>query len=163
MRTEMDDERNSTLLLLRRTRRMTRAALEPLDPGAAAHDGEPAWQVRDMLGHLGVWNGEAARSLEAHAAGSAYMCIEGTGLYDAYNERAVLERRAWPMADVWAEYEAMHDRLEAAIVAMPPDRWDTPIQYPWTELGSVVGLVVLMTEHETSDHCEPMLAGSDGG
>lgn len=162
MRTEMDDERNSTLQLLRRTRRMTHAALDPLDPEAVVHDGEPAWQVRDVLGHLGVWNGEAALSLEAHAAGGQYTCIETSGLYDPYNEQAVLERRAWPMADVWAEYETTHDRLDAAIETMPPDRWDTPIQYPWTELGSVVGLVVLMTEHETSDHCEPLLARSGG-
>lgn len=163
MRTEMDDERNSTLLLLRRTRRMTRAALEPLDPEAMVHDDEPAWRVRDVLGHLGVWNGEAARSLEAHAAGGQYTCIASAGFYDDYNEQAASERRAWSMADVWAEYEATHDRLEAAVAAMPPDRWDTPIQYPWTELGSVVGLVVLMTEHETSDHCEPILARASRG
>ncbi len=160
MRTEIDDERDSTLWLLRRTRRMTRKALEPLDPGQVVHDDERAWQVRDVLGHLGVWNGEAARSLEAHAAGGEYTCIDTAGLYDAYNEQAAVERRAWPMADVWAEYEATHDRLEAAIATMPPDRWDTPIQYPWTVLGSVVGLVVLMTEHETSDHCEPLMARS---
>jgi hypothetical protein len=158
MRTEMDDERNSTLLLLRRTRRMTRAALEPLAPEAVVHAAAPTWRARDVLGHLGVWNGEAARSLEAHAAGGAYACIASAGFYDDYNERAASERRAWAMADVWAEYETTHDRLEAAVATMPPDRWDTPIQYPWTELGSVVGLVVLMTEHETSDHCEPILA-----
>jgi len=163
MRTEMDDERNSTLSLLRRTRRMTLAALEPLDPDAVVHDDEQAWQVRDVLGHLGVWNGEAARSLEAHAAGGEYTCIDTSGLYDGYNEKAALERRAWPMADVWAEYEATHDRLEAAIATMPPERWDTPIKYSWTELGSVVGLVVLMTEHETTDHCEPLQARSGRG
>lgn len=163
MRTEMDDERNSTLLLLRRTRRMTRAALEPLDPEAMVHDDVAAWQVRDVLGHLGVWNGEAARSLEAHAAGGEYTCIASAGFYDDYNEQAARERRAWPAAEVWAEYEATHDRLEAAVAAMPPDRWDTPIQYPWTEEGSVVGLVVLMTEHETSDHCEPIQARSGRG
>ena len=163
MRIDVDDERDSTLWLLRRTRRMTRAALEPLDPDAVVHDDEQAWRVRDVLGHLGVWNGEAARSLEAHAAGGEYTCIATPGLYDTYNERAVAERRAWPVADVWAEYEASHDRLEAATATMQPDRWDTPIQYPWTELGSVVGLVVLMTEHETSDHCEPLPARLGGG
>ena len=163
MRTEMDDERNSTLLLLRRTRRMTRDALEPLDPQAIVHGDGPAWQVRDVLGHLGVWNGEAARSLEAHAAGGEYTCIASAGFYDDYNEQAASERRAWSMADVWAEYEETHDRLETAVATMPPVRWDTPIQYPWTELGSVVGLVVLMTEHETSDHCEPIQARSDPG
>jgi hypothetical protein len=30
-------------------------------------------------------------------------------------------------------------------------------------VGSVVGLIVLMTEHETSDHCEPLLARSGQG
>jgi len=163
MRTEMDDERNSILSLLRRTRRLTLASLEPLDPDTVVYDDEQAWRVRDVLGHLGVWNGEAARSLETHAAGDEYTCIATPGLYDTYNERAVTERRAWPVTDVWAEYEATHDRLEGAIATMPPDRWDTPIMYPWTELGSVVGLVVLMTEHETSDHCEPMLARSGRG
>jgi len=59
---------------------------------------------------------------------------------------------------VWAEYEATHDRLEAAIVAMPAERWDAPLLYPWNERGTVVGLVVLMTEHETADHCEPIAA-----
>lgn len=163
MRIDVESERNSTLSLLRRTRRMTRTALEPLDPDAVVHDDEQAWRVRDVLGHLGVWNREAARSLEAHAAGGGYTCIATSGLYDSYNEGAITERRAWPMAGVWAEFEATHHRLEAAIGGMPPDRWDTPIQYPWTELGSVVGLVVLMTEHETSDHCEPLLARMRGG
>lgn len=161
MRTEMDDERSSTLSMLRRTRRTTRALLGSLDPNAIVDVGE-GWRVRDVVGHLGVWNAEAARSLEAHAAGGEYTCIGSTGLYDEYNAGTVAERRAWPMADLWAEYEAAHDRLEAAIATMPPDRWDTPAQYPWTELGSVLGLVVLMTEHETTDHCEP-LTGHDQG
>lgn len=161
MRSEVDDERTATLALLRRTRRMTRATLDRLDPEAVVHDDEEAWRTRDVIGHLGVWNGEAARSLEAHAAGSGYACIDTDARYDAYNEQAAIERRDWTVDRVWAEYEATHDRLEAAVAAMPPDRWDAPALYPWNELGTVVGLVILMTEHETADHCEP-LAGRVG-
>ena len=65
---------------------------------------------------------------------------------------AALERRGWPMDRVWTEYEETHDRLEAADEAMPADRWDVPARYPWNECGTVAGLVVLMTEHETADH-----------
>jgi hypothetical protein len=158
MRTEVQAERTATLALLRRTRRTTRAALEPLDPEEVVHDDERAWRVRDVIGHLGVWNGEAARALEAHAAGGEYTCIEADELYDAYNEPAAIERRPWPMERVWAEYEATHDRLEAAVATMPADRWDAAALYPWNERGTVVGLVVLMTEHETADHCEPVAA-----
>ena len=158
MRTDITSERTATLAVLRRTRRSTRELLAGLDPALVVHDDEDAWQVRDVVGHLGVWNGEAARSLEAHAAGGEYACIDSDALYDAYNGPAASERRAWPVGRVWAEYEATHDRLEAAIVAMPAERWDAPLLHPWNERGSVVGLVVLMTEHETADHCEPIAA-----
>jgi hypothetical protein len=62
-------------------------ALERLDPGAVVHDDEQASHVSDVLGHLGVWNGETARALEAHAARGEHTCIEGSGLHDAYNEQ----------------------------------------------------------------------------
>lgn len=43
---------------------------------------------------------------------------------------------------------------------MPADRWDVPALYPWNERGTVVGLVVLMTEHETADHCDLVKAAT---
>ncbi len=156
MRANVDAERTATLALLRRTRRTTRALLDAMDPERTVHDDERAWRVRDVVGHLGVWNGETARALEAHATGGEYACIESDALYDEYNGPAAIARRGWQIAQVWAEYEATHDRLEAAVRSMPADRWDAPTLYPWNERGSVVGLVVLMTEHETADHCEPV-------
>jgi hypothetical protein len=159
MRTDVDIERTATLALLRRTRHATRTLLGGLDPEMVVHDDEGAWRVRDVVGHLGIWNGEAARSLEAHASGGEYTCI-GSDLYDEYNGAAALERRGWPMDRVWTEYERTHDRLEAAVEAMPADRWDVPALYPWNERGTVVGLVVLMTEHETADHCDLVKAAT---
>jgi hypothetical protein len=157
MRSDVIDERESTLGLMRRTRRLTRAALEPLDPEAVIGDGDDGWMVRDVIGHLGVWNGEAAKALEAHAFGETYTVLDAARRYDDYNATATKERRAWPMERVWAEYDETHARFEAAVESMPTDRWDVPVVYPWTEVGSIPGLVVLMTEHETADHCEPIL------
>ena len=135
MRSDVIDERESTLGLLRRTRRATHATLEPLDPEAGVQDGDDAWMVRDVVGHLGVWNGEAAKALEAHAFGETYTVLEGARGYDDYNAEAVAERRTWSMEQVWAEYDETHARLEAAVESMPTDRWDVPVPYPWTESG----------------------------
>ncbi len=158
MRTNVEGERTAALALLRRTRRATRSLLGGLDPELVVHSDEQGWRVRDVLGHLAVWNGEAARSLEEHAIGGEYACIESDALYDDYNGAAVAERRRGPHDQVWAEYEATHDRLEAAVETMPAERWDAAALYPWNERGTVAGLILLMTEHETADHCEPVAA-----
>ena len=94
MRTEIDDERDSTLWLLRRTRRMTRQALEPLDPGAVVHDDEQAWQVRDVLGHLGVWNGDAfALGNLWNIAGQCWVLagILATGVLPSFTKKTKIQ------------------------------------------------------------------------
>ena len=107
-----------------------------------------------MVGHLATWNGEAARSLEAHAAGREHTCIASDALDDEYNGAAADERRTWTVDQVWAEYEATHDRLEAAVQSMPPDRWQAAMLFPWNERGTIRHLVDLMTDHEKVDHCD---------
>ena len=61
MNSNVEERRRQTLDLLAKTRRETRSALSRLDPKRVVHTDERAWCVRDVLGHLGVWNGEAAR------------------------------------------------------------------------------------------------------
>jgi hypothetical protein len=155
-RTDVETERSATLALLRRTREATRRLQAELDPDAVVHVEAESWRVRDVVGHLAIWNGEAAHSLAAHASGGEHACVDSPGRYDEYNALAVRKRRAWPIDRVWSEYEATHDELEAAVEAMPAARWDAPALYPWNERGTVVGLVVVMTDHETTDHREPI-------
>ena len=71
--------------LLDKTLQETRLALSDIDPERVVHDGNSPWRVRDVIGHIGVWNGEAAQSLLAHAAGGKYHCISSEAKYDEYN------------------------------------------------------------------------------
>lgn len=157
MNPDIEARRRQMLDLLDQTRHATRAALSRLDPERVVHSDERAWRVRDVVGHLGVWNGEAARSLNAHARGGEYSCIPSESEYYAYNGPAADERRAWPMQAVWDEYEHSHDQLKAMIERMPAEKWDREMLYPWRLRGTVEDLIRIMMKHETHDHCDLVL------
>ena len=155
----IEETRTLVLELLAATRRDTRSAFAGLDPELMVHHDKPAWRLRDVLGHLGVWNGEAAKSLQAHARGEEYHCIPSAH-YDQYNEAAAAERGAWPMAQVWAEYEASGDQLKAVIEAMPAERWSAEVLYPWNVRGTVRRLIEIMMQHEVKHRKVMPEAGS---
>ncbi len=147
MNSNVEETRRLMLALLDRTRRETRSLLSRLDPERVVHDDERAWRVRDIVGHLAVWNGEAARSLSAHAKGDEYTCIPTRAEYDEYNGPAADERRAWTVEQVWAEYEASHDQLKMIVETMPAGKWDGEMLYPWNERGTIEQFIKRMMKH----------------
>ncbi len=153
----VEEARRSLLNLLEQTRRETRSLLSALDPQRVVHNDERAWRVRDVVGHLAVWNVEAARSLVAYANGDVYICIDSSSEYYDYNGPAADERKAWTLDEVWAEYEASHDQLKKAIEAMPTDRWNGEMIYPWNERGTIEQLIQVMMNHEKVDHCDVVM------
>ena len=154
MNSKVKETRRLTLDLLDKTRRETRSLLSGLDPERVVHTDERAWRVRDILGHLGVWNGEAVRSLKAYVEGGQYHCIPTDAQYYEYNGPAADERKAWTLEQVWAEYEAAHDQLRSLVETMPAEKWDGEMIYPWNEQGSVAHLLTVMMDHERVDHCD---------
>ncbi len=156
MNSNMEETRNTTLYLLDMTRRETRLALAGVDPERVIHDDNRAWRVRDIVGHIGVWNGEAARSLRAYAGGGEYHCITSEAKYDEYNGLAADERRAWNIEQVWAEYEASGDQLKLLLETMPAENWNGVMLYPWNEQGTIRNLIEIMMKHEV-DHREIIL------
>jgi hypothetical protein len=154
MTSSVTETRKQMLDLLDKTQRETRALLSQLDPERVIHTDERAWRVRDILGHLGVWNGEAVRSLKAYAEGGEYYCIPTDAQYYAYNGPAADERRTWTMEQVWAEYYAAHDQLKRIVESMPDEKWDGEMMYPWNERGMVERLIKVMMDHEKVDHCD---------
>jgi len=148
MQSSVEETRSLLLELLDVTRRETRKALSGIDPEDVVHSDDRAWKVRDILGHLGVWNGEAARSLLAHAQGGEYHCIPSEAKYDEYNDTAAEERRAWMIKQVWAEYEASSEQLKLLVERMPVENWGQDMLYPWNERGTMRNLIKVMMKHE---------------
>ena len=148
MNSNAEETRNLMVQLLDVTQRKTRLVLSSIDPERAVFNDNPIWRVRDVIGHIGVWNGEAAHSLRAHAEGGEYHCIESEAKYDEYNGFAVEERRTWNIDQVWAEYEASYDQLKLLVETMPAENWNGDMLYPWNERGTIRNLIEVMMKHE---------------
>jgi hypothetical protein len=158
MNPNVEETRALMLQLLDVTQRKTRLARSGIDPEWVVFNDDPIWRVRDVVGHIGVWNGEAANSLRMHAEGGEYHCIESEMQYDEYNASAVEVRRAWNIDQVWAEYEASYHELKLLVETMSEDNWNTDMLYPWNERGTVRKLIEIMMKHEV-EHREIMSGG----
>jgi len=154
MKPSAEEVRQQMLSLLDITRRETCALLSSLDPDRIIHTDERAWRVRDIIGHLGVWNGEAVRSLMAYVEGGEYSCIPTEAKYYEYNGPAADERKTWTMNEVWAEYETAHDQLKRIVASMPDEKWEGEMLYPWNARGTVEYFIKVMMSHEKVDHCD---------
>ncbi len=146
--------RQNMLSLLDKTRNETRTLLCGLDPNLAIHTDERAWRVRDILGHLAVWNGEAVLSLQAYVEGGEYHCIPAETQYYDYNGPAADERKCWSMDQVWAEYETAHEQLRQIVTTLPDEKWEGEMLYPWNSRGTAEYLIRVMMAHESVDHCD---------
>jgi len=158
MKANVKETRQRMLKLLDETRRETQRAFSTIAPERVVHGGNSPWRVRDVIGHNGVWNGEAAQSLRAHAEGQAYHCISSEAKYDEYNGSAVNARRAWTVEQVWDEYQTSHDQLRSLVETMPDEAWDRKMLYPWNEQGATWELIEVMMKHE-EEHRQAILAG----
>ena len=156
MNANVKETRNLMMELLDETRRETQLALSNIDPERIVHNGSSPWRVRDVIGHIGVWNGEAAQSLHAHTEGREYHCISSEAKYDEYNGSAVVERRTWTIEQVWEEYQTSHDRLKLLVETMSNEDWGREMLYPWNEKGATWRLIEVMMKHE-EEHREPIL------
>ena len=154
----MEEIRNLMLKLLDVTQRETRLVLATIDPDRVVYNDDPKWRVRDVIGHVGVWNGEAARSLRAHVEGGEYHCIQSETEYDEYNAIAVDGRRAWNMEQVWAEYGASYDQLISLVETIPAENWNVDLLYPWNERGTMRNFIEVMMKHEV-EHREIISGG----
>jgi len=161
MNSWIEESRARTLQLLDGTGRETRSLLSALGPDRIVHTDERAWRVRDIVGHLGVWNWEAARSMRAYSQGGEYRCIPTEAEYDNYNGPAAEARRAWTMEQVWTEYETAHDELRRLIERLPDEKWAGEMLYPWNERGTAAHLIEIMMTHEERDHCSLVRGVSD--
>lgn len=95
------------------------------------------WTVKDILGHLGAWESEAALNVERAAHGED----EGPAIresVDEWNAQRVVERRRLPLVDVIQEFNDSRDRLLAALEVWPGDAvplgpagWDETARLWW--------------------------------
>ena len=149
-----DGEKKRLIDLLTETHAATRATVEGVDPELRVYtDTEAGWRIRDVIGHLAVWDRETARSLRAFRAGTEYSVPEFDE--DAYNQQAAEQQRKLTDQQAFAEWEQAHEDQREAVQEILPEQFPGDLLYPWgDERGSIAQLVEEMAEHEVEHRDE---------
>ncbi len=152
-----EQERNKLMARLDETRRETMRMLAGIDLSRTVYP-SPVWRGQDVIGHISLWEGEAAKSLRAFAQGREYV-TDWAGDEDGFNNAAVDVRRSWSLEQIMTELATTREEMKAALMALPADRLSQIIRCPWGELGSVSYLIEGMIEHEI-EHRDHILGAS---
>ena len=150
-----DGEKKRLIDLLAETHAATRATVEGVDPELRVHtDTEAGWRIRDVIGHLAVWDRKTARSLRALRGGTEYSIPDFDE--DVYNQQAAQQQRKLTDQHAFAEWEHSHEDHREAVEQIPLDQFPGDLLYPWgDERGNIAQLFEYMAEHEV-EHREEM-------
>ena len=103
-------------------------------------------RVRDVLAHVAAWELEAARSLEAYAAGSVWKHEPFD--VDGLNQTFFEQYRDWSDDQVRALLAQSHAALADATRSLSDDQVIGELVYPWGARGDVETLLLDMWNHE---------------
>jgi len=100
------------------------------------------WSFHDMASHLGAWRLRAIERFEAVARGEAdppspWPAELEDADDDAVNEWIRDRDRTRPLDEILAAYDAMWDRLAAALEALPDATIADPDALPWMDGNAI--------------------------
>ena len=120
---------------------------------------EPAWQVRDILWHIAVWDRQVAKSIQAFLAGGEYAIPEFKE--DQFNSAALQDGRDHTPDQLLSECDQARSEFQLAVVRVPDDLLRTEFLYPWgDESGDVAQVVKYMIEHDEEHRSEIIAAAN---
>ena len=109
--------------ILRACRASTEATIAPLSPKQLTMPtvlGDGTWSIKDLLGHLATWEERALVTAGLRSAPKRAPAFASVAEFNAHH----LERkRAWSLAKVRKDYDAVRTDLVVGIEAMDDERW----------------------------------------
>jgi len=149
----MSVERTALVEPLKESHSATRDVVDAVDPEYPVHT-QTGWTVRDIMGHIGSWDIQAAKSLRAFGMGSEYSRDDQDD--EAFNQQEYRRLRQLDPQRAHAEWERARDEFIAAVEQLPDELSAGVLLYPWRERGSVAQLIDEMIEHDV-EHREEMI------
>lgn len=139
-------EKRCLIQLLDDARQDTLAILKQVDPEQVVHL-RSQWRVKDVVGHIALWEEEALTALLALRDGRIYTIADFVS-FDAYNEVDYRRRRDQPFTSILDDLRTVRARLKATLWAVPPERFSGIMRYPWPWEGTLGELIETMAAHE---------------
>ncbi|MBN2306275.1 MAG: DinB family protein [Anaerolineae bacterium] len=125
----------------------TRRVLDGIDPDLIVHP-VTGWRVKDVIGHILVWEEEALRSLRALHQDDQPYAIPDFGSFDTYNQRDYDRRREEPFEQLVAALEQVREDIKVALRAVPARWFEVELRFPWPDMGTLEHMMLIMAYHE---------------
>lgn len=110
------------------------SALDGLSEEEATRTGlNPQWSVKDALAHVVAWELEGASIIRAIQERTGKPAPLDKEQIDAFNARAVEERRERTMREVSDELDAAHGEMERLIESLPDEVNESSMTYKYIE------------------------------
>jgi len=120
------------------------AVLETVNPQSELN---PGITVKDMLAHIAAWDEVCVDSLRLLVAGEEPPVTVTQGI-DAFNDKATTSYSDFGYEEVLQKLEMNRQQFTAIIDAMPEKMLTMEYTVPWGGLGTVSGIVKILSEHE---------------
>jgi len=156
----MSVERKALVDRLQESHSTTRDVVDGVDSEFPVHT-DTGWTVRDILGHIGAWDIQAAKSLRAFGKGNEHSL--GDQDDEAFNQQQYRRLRELDPQRSHAAWEGARDELIAAVEKLPDELGAGVLLYPWGDRGSLAQLVDEMIEHDVEHRDELIGAISAAG
>jgi hypothetical protein len=107
--------------------------------------------VKDVIAHIMEWEAMFFPWYEASLRGET-PAVPGEGL--TWRDLGIVNRRIYekhcarPLADVLADFHAVHQRLEETVDAMTPEQRETPGYFTFTGGGSIIDWMNAYAAHD---------------
>lgn len=146
------EDKERLLNLLAGSHSDVHATVEGIDLELPVHS-DTGWRIREIVGHLAIWDREVVKSIRAFQAGTEYSIPDLDE--DAFNREAASAQHKLTAQQVLAEWDNARDDFITAVEELSPDQLHGEFLYPWgDERGNIVLLVEYMVEHDAEHRDE---------
>ncbi len=117
------------------------------------------WRIRDILGHIAIWDREVIQAISSYLEGSEYV-IPGIAEDETdFNAQKLLEQRNLSTDQIMDEWNQARDDFKEIVKQIPIDKLSSDLEFPWgEETGSISVLINYMIEHNEEHQNEIMEA-----
>lgn len=130
------------------------AALEGLSPEQMAAPGVMGeWSVKDILGHIAMWESHLVTTLYAVERGAMPKMLPTQAEVDKVNAESYAEQRGRPLERVLADFHAVHAQLLKRLEAIQERDLTGPKRFEWMEGKPLERLVAGDTFIHYAEHC----------
>jgi hypothetical protein len=123
----------------------------------ALHDG---WSVKDVLGHLGFWEGLTASRFTLLRAGGT---PDPLGDMDTLNARVLTEMRRLPLEEVRRSEQESYRQLLGLVQNASPDELFNPGYFSWTNNHPFVNWIAGDSWEHYEEHLPELAAWLERG